>query len=279
MRYAHRVVALVLVLGAVLAAAAPAGAAAIYLSIPGIAGENPTPGYPGAMAVSQVTVAPDSFSVVKAIDKASPQIANAVLKGTPLGTASVLFYNAAPSGPPDAILPFADVLASSHTISLSLTETDVFAATTPASIYLEVSGITGEASTPGFTGLMKLDSLDLSGNTFTVDRVTDKATPQIQSAVLLGTAHTAKLLFYNGTPSGPPNVELDFSNVIATSFAPDSSGDVPTEVDAFAFSTLSEPTGGTSGTPEPGSMVLAAMGAALLARRSRRGRVLGAGHW
>jgi type VI protein secretion system component Hcp len=265
-------------LAAVLTAAPPVPAAGIYLSIPGISGENPTPGYPGAMAVTQLNVVPDGFAIVKAIDKATPQIGTAVVKGTPLGTASVLFYNAAPSGAPDAILPFADVLASSQNISVSLTETDTFAAMTPASIYLQVSGITGEASTPGFTGLMKLDSFEMSGNTFTVGRVTDKATPQIQTAVVLGTVHTAKLLFYNTTPTGPPDVELDFADVLATSFTPNSSGPFPTEVDGFAFSTLSEPTGGSTGvTPEPGSAGLALLCMVFLAAGALRRRALAAG--
>jgi type VI protein secretion system component Hcp len=258
--------------GAVLGAGPWVEGASIYLSIPSIAGENPTPGYPGAILVNPLDVTPDSFSIQKTIDKATPKILAAVAGGTPLHTVSALFYNAPPSGPPDAILPFVNVFASSQVIGPGLTETDGFAATTPDSMYLEVSGITDAFSTPGYSGLMKIDSLDMSGNTFTVGRKTDSATPQIQSAVILGTHHTASLLFYNTTPSGPPDVELDFQDVIASSFTPNgSSGDMLQELDGFNFVSISQP------SPEPGSFVLALLGAAALVvqcfRRRRAMRV------
>ena len=258
--------------GAVLGAGPRVEGATIYLNIPSIAGENPTPGYPGAILVNPLEVTPDSFSIEKMIDKATPTIHSAVIAGTPLHTVSALIYNAAPSGPPDAILPFADVLASSQVIGPGLTETDGFAATTPDSMYLEVSGITGEFSTPGYSGLMKIDSLEMSGNTFTVGRKTDSATPQIQSAVILGTHHTASLLFYNSVPSGPPDAELDFQDVIASSFTPNgSSGDMLQELDGFNFVSISQP------TPEPGTFVLALAGAVAIGakcvshRRATRG--------
>lgn len=54
-----------------------AQAALAYLSVPSISGENPTPGYPGAMAVQSVTVIPHGFSVVKNVDAASPGISGA----------------------------------------------------------------------------------------------------------------------------------------------------------------------------------------------------------
>ena len=258
---------------ALLVAGPRAQAASIYFSIPGITGENPTPGYPGAMLVSSLDIVPDGFSFTKPVDKATPQINTAVVKGTPLGTVDALFYNGTPSAAPDAILPFAKVLASSQVISVSLTETDTFVATTPDSMYLEVSGITGEASTPGFTGLMKLDSLDLSGDTLTVSRPSDKATPEIQLAVVLGTTHTAKLLFYNSTPTGPPDAEIDFQDVLASSYSPLSGGDVPSEQDSFVFGSLSQPSPATGATPEPATAVLALIGAALGGAVVRRKRV------
>jgi type VI protein secretion system component Hcp len=240
--------------------------ASIYLNIPSIAGEDPTPGYPGAIAVNPLDVTPDNFSIKKTVDKATPKIQAAVIGGTPLHTVSVLFYNAAPpSGPPDAVLPFANVLASSQAIGPGLTETDGFAATSPDSIYLAVSGITGESSTPGHPNLMRVDSLEMSGNTLTVGRATDSATPQIVSAVALGTHHMASLLFYNSAPSGPPDAELDFQDVIASSYAPISSGDLPRELDGFNFRSISQP------TPEPGTAALALIGtASFIVRCARR---------
>jgi hypothetical protein len=241
--------------GAVLDAGPKVEGASIYLNIPGIAGENPTPGYPEAVAVNSLFVTPDSFSIQKNLDSATNQIQAAVVGGTPLHSVSALFYNAPPSGSPDAGLPFDNDLASSQTISLSLIETDDFAATTPDSMYLEVSGITGASSTPGYTGLMAINSLEISGNTFIVGRETDSTTPQLKSAVVLATTHTASLLFYNSVPSRPPDAELDFQDVIASSVTTNgSSGDILQELDGFNFGNISQP------TPEPGTLVLALIG-------------------
>jgi type VI protein secretion system component Hcp len=266
----------VLVSAALLAMGPPARGEPIYLSIPSIKGEDPTPGYPGAMLVNSLTIVPDGFSIMKAVDKATPQINAAVVKGTPLGTVDALLYNTAPSGSPDAILPFANVLASSQSISASLIETDTFAATTPHSMYLEVLGITASSSTPGFTGLMQIDSLEISGNAFTVQRDSDAATPQILTAIALGTVHTAKLLFYDGAPTGPPDTEVDFQHVIASSYMPLSGGDVSKELDTFDFDTLSQPPPPAEATPEPGSFVLALLGGVLSGgcclRKLRRNR-------
>jgi type VI protein secretion system component Hcp len=238
---------------AVLGAGMPVEGSAIYLNIPSITGEDPTPGYPGAIAVNSLNVSPDNFSIQKMIDSATPKIQLAVIGGTPLHTVSALFYNAAPSGPPDAILPFNSVFASSQSLGI-LTETDAFVGTTPDSMYLAVSGITGESSTPGYSGLMQIDSLAISGNTFTVDRLTDSATPQLTTALLLGTHHTASLLFYNSAPSGPPDAELDFQDVLVSSLTHVSGGDRPHELDGFNFISISQP------TPEPSTLALLVIG-------------------
>jgi type VI protein secretion system component Hcp len=255
MRFTQKSVPALVLFVAVSAAARFAPAASIYLSIPSLAGENPTPGYPGAIAVSSLDVTPHSFTIQKTIDSATPKIQTAVVGGTALHTVSALFYSTSPSGPPDALLPFASVFASSQVLSLS-SETDSFSATTPDSMYLRVSGITGEFTTPGYTGLMKIDSLHMSGNTFTVGRQTDSASSQIQSAVVLGNTHTGSLFFYNSVPSGPPDAELDFQNVIASSITFDNSGDIPRELDAFNFASITQP------TPEPATVVLALLAAA-----------------
>src|SRR5437868_2911543 len=114
----------IVVSGAVLGMGSRGEGASIYLNIPSIAGEDPTPGYPGAMAVNPLEITIHNFSITKTIDKATPKIQSAVVSGTPLGTVSALFYNASPSGPPDAILPFDNVLASSQALGPGLAETD-----------------------------------------------------------------------------------------------------------------------------------------------------------
>jgi type VI protein secretion system component Hcp len=248
---------------------ARAQAGPIYLSIPSITGEDPVPGYPGAMAIQGLTVTPNGFSIVKSVDKASPQIVQAVQEGSPLGTATALFYNQAPSGPPVAKLAFAMVLASSYQLmggGPPLLEKDGFASTTPFSIYLEVPGIAAESSTPGHPGAMAIQSFSLSGNGFSVVKAVDKASPQIVQAVAEGTSFAdASVLFYDSTPTGPPDATLFFSNVLASGYQLQGSGDPPLENDSFRFRELV----GQS-TPEPSSLVLTASGVLGLLCLARR---------
>src|SRR5207253_4806744 len=68
----------------------PAPASLIYLHTPTITGEDPTPGYPGAMNLRSLTINRDAFSIVKRVDSASPQLTAAVVGGTTLATTRAL---------------------------------------------------------------------------------------------------------------------------------------------------------------------------------------------
>ncbi|HEX4486049.1 MAG TPA: PEP-CTERM sorting domain-containing protein [Terriglobales bacterium] len=128
----------------------------MYLQLPGVTGEDATPGHPGVMRVDSFSITGSNFSIVKSVDKASPGIESLILKGTPVSTASMLFYNSAPLGPPDAVLAFQDVLGTSRLLSSGgdlPTETDTFnfisVVPEPASMALLVIGITGLAAVAG----------------------------------------------------------------------------------------------------------------------------------
>ena len=71
-------------------------AATIFLDLPGITGESPVPGYPAAIEVQSITFSSSGFSIVKRIDKASPQIFAAVVQGATFSNASALFYGSSP---------------------------------------------------------------------------------------------------------------------------------------------------------------------------------------
>jgi type VI protein secretion system component Hcp len=86
----------------------------VYLEVPGIMGESSVPGHPNVMPIQSFSLADNEFSVVKAVDKASPAIFEAVQLGTQFSTASLLFYDSTPTGPPDATLTFEHVVASSY---------------------------------------------------------------------------------------------------------------------------------------------------------------------
>jgi type VI protein secretion system component Hcp len=242
-------------------------ATSLYLNIPSITGEDPTPGYPGAMAAISLNVAPGAFSIVKRVDSASPAVESAVISGTPLSTCSVLLYNNAPSGAPDATLAFQNVLGSSFQVlgTTPPTEADGFASSTPVLMYLQLPGITGESSTPGHPGVMQIDSFTLDANVFSVVKRVDQASPALQLAVVIGTPFTSAslLLYSSNVPGSQPDETLTFHNVLASSYSVSGSGgDIPSEEVAFQYLTV---------TPEPSTLLLFGLGCVCVSvRRARK---------
>ena len=231
----------------------PAHAATVFLDIPGITGESSVPGHPAAIEVQSITFFSNGFSIVKPVDKASPQIFAAVSLGTAFMNASALFYNATPAGPPDATYFFQQVITTSVHLDTGIipTETVSFVfAPVPISMFLELPGITGEASTSGHPGVMELRSFAIDGQHFSVVRPVDKATPAILSAVAQGSFFSgASILFYDSTPAGAPSATLVFQQVLATSLRLDN-GIIPLETDGFVFTSLaSGPTESSAFTP------------------------------
>jgi len=232
-----------------------ASAAEFFVQVPGIPGEQSTPGFPGAMAVQSLEIAPDKFVIVKSLDSASPAIMLAVANGTVFPSASALLYNSAPSGPPDAALTFQNVIASAHQPQGATLEQDSFAATAPGSMFLELPGITGESSTPGHPGVMQIDSFSLTANQFSITKAVDSASPAIALAIAKGTLFPgANVLFYDAaSPAGPPDGIFSFGNIMASEHQLLNGGAVPEELDTFNFASV-EPV--TSGVPEQGSTLL-----------------------
>lgn len=260
-----------LALGAALMASAPAGAASIHLDLPGIPGENGTPGYPDAMLLRTLTLAPHELRFVKPVDAASPAIGAAVLTGAIFPSGSALFYDATPPDQPDVVLPLQNLLASSQQPigdPFLLLEEDAFASPTPAAIFLELPGIPGENDTPGHPGVIALESIAIESGSFSVVKRVDAASPSIQTAVALGSLFpSARLLLYDVLPaSGPPDAVLAFEQVLATSSQPEPGGGTdPLERDGFVFQSI----------PEPARAALDAAGLGALAATARRRRSRG----
>lgn len=239
-----------------------ASAASYYVHIPGINGEQSVPGFVNAMNVKSLTIAPQSFSMVKAIDGASPQLFLAVAQGNPL-SATALAYDGAPSPAPDGLIPFPTVLASSYqALGNGIDEEVGFSATNPGSLYLELPGIVGEQTTPGHPGVMKLNSVKLTANDFTIVKPTDGASPALFQAVVQGNNFPqARVLFYDAAnPVGPPQQIFNFSTILVSSYQNIGGIPVPLEQVTFSFAHI----------PEPASATILIMGVGLIVgRRSR----------
>ena len=246
----------------------PASAATLYLNIPSIPGTADLPGYPTAISIESLSGGAPYFAMTKLVDATtSPALASAVGAGTHLGTTPVLLYNSStPTGAPDAILPLQNTVASSLATSVGFpsTETLTLFATNPQQIYLELPGITGPASTPGYPGVMAVQSFSIAGNTLTITKAVDSASAAIHTAVIQGKPlFDASLLFYDTTtPTGPPDTIVSFTDSLATSYQL-SPSDVETEQDIFNFINVTQP------VPEP-TMIAMSCAALLTTTRRRR---------
>jgi type VI protein secretion system component Hcp len=252
-------------------------AQSIYLDIPTIAGEGATPGYPNDFHALSLSFAPPSLSIVNYVDTSTPSLQLAVADATNLGTVNALLYNSStPTGPPDAIVPFGNCIATSLVIGAGgppVPETLTINAIDPQVVYLELPGITGPANTPGNPGVIPIDSFSISGDTLTIDKLVDSSSAAIGLAVASGTQFDASLLFYDSlSPSGPPDTMVTFDHSLASSHTVMSGGDEPTEQDTFNFVSVSQP------VPEPaGWMVL--LGAVSAVMWNRRRAVNRRFHW
>lgn len=242
----------------------PAAAVEMYLNIPSIDGEDPTPGYPNAMAASRVTIAPNEFSIIKQLDSASPDLFLAVANGTPLGTAKMLFYNTAPAGPPDAALDFFNTLATSYQVLGGAEEEVGFNAQNPLQLFLEVPGIPGETSTPGHPNVMQIQSWSLYANDFTIIKQQDSASDDLFLANAIGTHFpVARLLLYDSLPLGAsPDAVVEFEDLLISS-SQLSGGPGQLEEHTFFFESLSQ-------VPEPASIALLLLATAITACATSR---------
>jgi type VI protein secretion system component Hcp len=202
--------------------------------------------------------------------------------GTPYATASLLFYDSvATDTQPDAGLVLHTALVSSIQSTLlggNPGEVVSFAFASPSvSLYLELSGVTGESSAPGHPGVIALDSISLTSDGFAVHKAVDSTSTGLLTAEALGTPYaTASLLVYsNLLAETRPDFALVYQHALVSSIVTQASQERPTEDVTFSVA-------GVTVTPEPataGLLAMALVAAAALRRRRGPGRVLaGATH-
>jgi type VI protein secretion system component Hcp len=111
------------------------------------------------------------------------------------------------------------------------------ASTAPAAlIFLNIPGIDGGQSLPGFPGSIALQSLEMTPGHFTVVKSVDSASPALFNAVASGTIFpSVSTLLYNSAPTNSPDAILILQDVLATSASSNGGG---LEQVAFAASNL-----------------------------------------
>lgn len=252
----------VLVLSAQFALVGPAIAGDVYVNIPGIDGEDATPGYPHAMLAPTVTITPNEWSITKHVDSASPALITALAGGTPFEVANVLFYNTppAPAGPPDSTLDFFDTVVTSYHTLDGITEEITFNAVNPVELFLELPGIPGESDTPGHPNIMRIESFSLTGNAFTIVKLIDSASDDLFQANISGDLFSsARLLLYDALPIvGPPDATIEFQNLLISTSQTLPNPNPPLEQHTLNFATLSQP------VPEPASLAAITIAAAMI---------------
>jgi type VI protein secretion system component Hcp len=120
----------------------------VFLELPGITGESSTRGHAGVMQIDSFSLTANQFSIIKAIDSASPQILSAVAKGTTFATGSILFYSTAiPTGTPASVFTLGNIVGTNQTIGTSEQDTFSFGTVT------RTVGVLGNISTRSLVGL------------------------------------------------------------------------------------------------------------------------------
>jgi type VI protein secretion system component Hcp len=244
----------------------PARAGSIYLDVPGITGEDSIPGHSGVMAVGSLTVNPHEFLVVKHVDAASPQISLAVALGSHFSGASLYLFNLSPPNVPDVKLSFQNIFASSYQNlgGISPLERDGFSFAPAITMYLELPGITGESSTPGHPGVIPIESLTIANNAFSVVKLVDATSPDLFSDAALATTFAdARILFYGSAPTGPPDLTLEFRNIVDSGYSLQQGANVPLETDRFNFESFASLP--QNAIPESSSLTFFGLGATSLA--------------
>jgi type VI protein secretion system component Hcp len=102
------------------------------------------------------------------------------------------------------------------------------------STYLNIPGIDGDDSPPGYPNAMAASSATIVPNGYSIDKDVDSASADIFLAVANGNPlGTTSLLFYNSAPTDPPTAIINFPNTFATGYATNGL----TETDTFSSTT------------------------------------------
>jgi type VI protein secretion system component Hcp len=174
--------------------------------------------------------------------------------------ATIAFYKVPTTGtePYEEIL-FHNLIVSSYqttTIGTLPGERVAFQFQSPADyLYLGLPGVDGSSSAPGRSGVVPIDSLTITDNTFSVHRVVDATSPALAAAFANGALFdTSSLLVYTNLASETqPDFSIVFDHALISSIVPDASGELPAETISFVATD-------STVVPEPGTTALLALG-------------------
>jgi type VI protein secretion system component Hcp len=245
-------VAAALVAATICARGASAGSIDYLLKFGNIKGDATRPGLTNAIDVHSFTLANGALVDTHVIDSSAPQLAAAETSSILIPNGTIGLYDDPNTAThPDAQLPLHDILVSSiqpTTIGPQSAETVTYQFLSPTlALYLELPGISGESSAPGAPNVIAIDSLTITGNSFSVHKAIDSTSPALQSA-LLG-AHdfvTASLLFYSSiSTETKPDFSIVFAHALISNIASNGVSEQPTETVSFdaTGSAVPEPSG------------------------------------
>ncbi|MFI5316424.1 MAG: type VI secretion system tube protein Hcp [Myxococcota bacterium] len=240
-----------------------------YLKLEGLAGESNPPGLPDATRIYSLTLSSHTFSETQLYDSTSP-----LLAVTPFfNSGEIAFYKQPITTP----TPYEQILF--HHLALTSFQVTTggsqdlekvsFQYESPAVfLYLALPGTNGSGSPPGRGGVIPIDSLTITDNTFSAHRAVDATSPTLAAAFANGALFsTASLLVYTDPASETqPDFAFVFDQALISSIVSDASGAQPAETISFAATDATL-------APEPAVTALLALGVlAGVVARSRNAR-------
>ena len=257
-----------------LASDARASSVSSYLKLEGVPGEANPPGQNGAIAVDSIGLGSAALQITKHVDSSSASLAAAETAGTLFNDLTLSFYDDPnTAAAPDATLVLhTGLIQSIQSLTLGGQPAENVAldyASPNLAIFLVLPGVSGESSSPGFSGVIQLQSVVFSANGFTIEKAIDATSSTLQAKLLAGTPYTtAMLLFYTDLATEThPDFSLVYHNALETRFS--DSGAEDRFVETVGFEGGGDTTVGHP-LPEPVGGCAVALGLLALARKRRR---------
>jgi type VI protein secretion system component Hcp len=225
-----------------------------YMTVDGVIGGAAPPGPAGSSEILFFSIEGSSLSVVKALDSASPDLAEDASLGRVYSTVQLdVFEIGGSTTVPIQRIELTNAIISAYSVSSGggvTTESVAFsfessADVTPPQIlqYMTVDGVIGDATPPGPAGSSEILSFSIDGTSLSVVKGLDSASSGLQEDASTGRVIPSVQLdvFEIGGSTTVPIQRIEFTNAIVSAYSlSGGAGGAATENVGFVFESYTE---------------------------------------